>query len=683
MALLRQKLAAIAYALHPELRMASEPSRTHMVADLVGTLYAWPLALMGLIWLVAVTDLALLAAQWPLLLFLLALLFLFGRLTFNLYVELTRGTYFDWGGSLGTVVIWTRALIFGPTALWLPTIWALLQFSRRWLRERVTRQRWNLARNLALDLAGKVGAGLIALSIYRRWGGTWPLPGPVSAMALPALGSTIVWVSLSITLGVPLLIYWGRSPHLVGAERSLTRYVRFVVPFLGWRVFADPFAVFAAGLYSQQGFVALLFFLASLLLAGLLAHHLGQAVARSQQRSRELENLERLGRALIDARPDGSDLSDVLKRHVAGMFAFGRIEIRTVAGEILLRDPHDWPPVADATWAWLGTASSASWFALGAAVPWSDEPASHAVIVAPIRDVDGGETVGGIYLSLLIDPVAPSTLVPAVQSVAAQTASALHGAKVYARTLARQRVEQELALAGEIQASFLPTSLPEISGWQLAAALRPARETSGDFYDLIPLPNRRLGILVADVADKGMGAALYMALCRTLLRTYAVEYRTRPDHVLSVTNRRLLADSQASMFVTVFYGILDPVTSTLTYANAGHNPPYLLRAGESETAETLPRTGIALGISLGWTWDQKQVRIDEGGSLLIYSDGVTEAQNAEEVFYDEERLLSAYRALRGRQAQEIQEELLADVDAFVGDAPQFDDITMMVISHTP
>lgn len=120
MAGLRQKLAAIAYALHPELRMASEPSRTHMVADLIGTLYAGPLALMGLIWLVAVTDLALLAAQWPLLLFLLALLFLFGRLTFNLYVELTRGTFFDWGGSLGTVVIWTGALIFGPTALWLP-----------------------------------------------------------------------------------------------------------------------------------------------------------------------------------------------------------------------------------------------------------------------------------------------------------------------------------------------------------------------------------------------------------------------------------------------------------------------------------------------------------------------------------------------------------------------------------
>jgi NarL family two-component system response regulator LiaR len=242
-----------------------------------------------------------------------------------------------------------------------------------------------------------------------------------------------------------------------------------------------------------------------------------------------------------------------------------------------------------------------------------------------------------------------------------------------------QKVGQELALAGEIQASFLPEVLPDVPGWQLAARLEPARETAGDFYDLIPLPNGRLGILVADVADKGMGAALYMALSRTLIRTFAAEYHTRPDLVLGAVNGRILMDTRANLFVTVFYGILDPISGTLTYCNAGHNPPYLLNAEDRDSVQELGRTGIPLGIFEDVTWQQGAVPLAPGDVLVLYTDGITEAQDRREMFFGQERLLEIAQANLGRSAREIQDVLIAEVHKFVGDVPQFDDITLMVV----
>jgi hypothetical protein len=134
---------------------------------------------------------------------------------------------------------------------------------------------------------------------------------------------------------------------------------------------------------------------------------------------------------------------------------------------------------------------------------------------------------------------------------------------------------QELALAGRVQASLLPGAPPAILGWQAAATWKPARETSGDFYDFVSLPDGRIGIVIADVVDKGMGAALLMALSRTLIRSYAVDYPDHPEELLRVANQRIISDIRSGLFVTMFYGIIDPVSGSLTYCNAGHPPPYL------------------------------------------------------------------------------------------------------------
>ena len=350
---------------------------------------------------------------------------------------------------------------------------------------------------------------------------------------------------------------------------------------------------------------------------------------------------------------------------------------------MLLRHSDDRQPVAASAWEWLASQSEAQHILPGEVPPWDTQATDDALVVTPILDVETKAPIGGIYLSLRRDPDAASSMLPAVQSCAAQIASALHGARVYAQQLAHESVSRELALAGQIQADFLPDVLPDVPGWQLAAMLAPARETSGDFYDVIPLPSGRLGILIADVADKGMGAALFMALSRTLIRTYAVEYETQPGLVLAAANRRILADTHAGLFVTVFYGVLDTTSGELTYSNAGHNPPYLLNSRDGNTVQELDRTGVPLGILDAGTWQQRLVHLAPGDVLLLYTDGITEAQNAQEAFYDEDRLRKVVRANLGRSARDIQDSVIAQVDAFVGDAPQSDDITLMVVVRGP
>jgi sigma-B regulation protein RsbU (phosphoserine phosphatase) len=287
--------------------------------------------------------------------------------------------------------------------------------------------------------------------------------------------------------------------------------------------------------------------------------------------------------------------------------------------------------------------------------------------------------LGGIYIALSTLFEAPASVLPALQSLAAQIASALHRADEYQRELAYQRVDKELVLAAQIQASFLPVALPRVAGWQIAAALKPARQTSGDFYDALELPAGRVGLLVADVADKGTGAALFMALSRTLIRTYAFEYPDAPDMVLRAANRRMLTDAHTSMFVTAFYGVLDPASGQLIYANAGHNPPYLFGRPGDHAPQQLTNTGVPLGIEEAMSWSTRTVMLAPGDTLVLYTDGVSEAQNERGEFFDEARLRATVERSLGGSAADVQAALLDAVEAFAAGAPQSDDITVMVV----
>jgi len=250
----------------------------------------------------------------------------------------------------------------------------------------------------------------------------------------------------------------------------------------------------------------------------------------------------------------------------------------------------------------------------------------------------------------------------------------------YAQALDHEKMTKDLKKARQVQESLLPETLPVLPGWGLAVALKPAGETSGDFYDFIALPAGKMGISIADVTDKGTSAALFMALSRSLWRTYAVEYPDYPEKTMEVTNQRILADTHGGLFITLFYGILDPKTGDFSYCSAGHHPAYLVRSKDG-SIEELGRSGIPLGVLEETTWSQQRINIGQGDILVLYTDGVTDALNDKEQFFGQERLQEALRRHYRKPVNEMHELLLTEVRDWIGHAQQYDDITLMVIGR--
>jgi sigma-B regulation protein RsbU (phosphoserine phosphatase) len=274
-----------------------------------------------------------------------------------------------------------------------------------------------------------------------------------------------------------------------------------------------------------------------------------------------------------------------------------------------------------------------------------------------------------------------------LETVGDQIAIAMQEARLFQEVTKQERMKQELDVARRIQTSFLPECCPQIEGWELATVWRSAREVSGDFYDFIPLPPKlgadgrqvsRSGVVIADVADKGVPAALFMALCRTLVRTMAMDGRL-PDEAVGRANDLILADSQAGLFVTLFYTILDSVSGEIEYVNAGHLPALLIRTGHGiEQMEELRTNGIAMGVLPGVHYERRASHLGIGDLLVLYTDGVIEAQDAEQQMFGKAQLIATIYAHRMQSADELAQAIDNAVAAFVGDAPQFDDFTLVI-----
>ena len=271
-----------------------------------------------------------------------------------------------------------------------------------------------------------------------------------------------------------------------------------------------------------------------------------------------------------------------------------------------------------------------------------------------------------------------------LSDLATQTAPAVRVAQLVRQqqqeAKERERIEQELRVASLIQQTLLPKGLPELPGYEVAAYYQPAREVGGDFYDFLDLEDGRFGLVVGDVTDKGVPAALVMATTRTMLRA-AAQRLLSPGEVLQRVNDVLVQDIPPNMFVTCLYAILDTESGRLVYANAGHDLPYRRRAGRSEGAEELRARGMPLGLMPGMGYEEKEIVLEKGESVLFYSDGLVEAHDKSREMFGFPRLQGLVGAQRTGGSALIT-FLLSELRRFTGEGwEQEDDITLVTLDR--
>jgi sigma-B regulation protein RsbU (phosphoserine phosphatase) len=461
-------------------------------------------------------------------------------------------------------------------------------------------------------------------------------------------------------------------------------------------------------------------------------HILGTAIARARLYEQAKVRRVQEQRALLTLSQDllmSESLEPALQRLVrvgarlleADACAF--VEADEAAGRAVLRAAYGWHLPADAAWPIpLDPASPHLWYLPERAADLHLEALAD---LPPLLARQGFQGHMGIAVEISGAPVGTlmvgtrghrqfledeAQLLGILANLLVQT---LERERLHQEALAREKLEQELDLAREIQASFLPNCCPVVPGYQIEAYYRAARQVGGDFYDFIELPAapgaaaadeaprgvvfrggtrlpspgvrdlsaaQRLGVVIADVTDKGVPAALFMALSRTLLRATAIDGR-QPAEVLQRANRLILADSRAGLFVTTFYAVLETQTGQVTYANGGHNYPLLYETATDEV-RPLRAQGIVLGIVPQPQFEQLSLTMRPGDVLLLYTDGVTEAMNAQRELFGDDRLAAVLRANHRRGPQEILDAVLAEVTAFAGGQSQADDITMVVIKRS-
>jgi sigma-B regulation protein RsbU (phosphoserine phosphatase) len=311
---------------------------------------------------------------------------------------------------------------------------------------------------------------------------------------------------------------------------------------------------------------------------------------------------------------------------------------------------------------------------------------SFVSAVALIVRIAGGNTAGitAVLINVAIPMIILTTVAVAIFSLIVHNLINEKKTQNEKEHLEREmaRKDAELAIAADIQKSFLPDVIPQLEGFEIAGTNIPAKEVGGDFFDVVPLEvvplnKSRMGILIADVSGKGVPAALYMALSRIVIRVSASMF-SKVSEAISFANPVISQDSKTGMFVTVFYGVLDNEKHVLSYVNAGHNPPLLFRPGSDEPVE-LEATGIAMGALEDAPYGQGEISLESGDIIVLYTDGVTEAINDKNEMFEIPRLTRVVLENRQRPAQEMIDAVISAVNTFSQEQPQYDDITLMIV----
>ena len=299
---------------------------------------------------------------------------------------------------------------------------------------------------------------------------------------------------------------------------------------------------------------------------------------------------------------------------------------------------------------------------------------TRSEIAVPI--VSGGDVIGALNLeSDTLDAFSDAD-VEYLEFFAVAAAISIEKAVLHREVLEKHRIEQQLSIAKEVQMALLPAADPVLEGYDIAGTNVPTWEIGGDYFDYLPQPDGRLGVAIADVSGKGVPAALIMATFRAALRAQDVRHIAF-DAIASRLNRILLESMDASRYVTAFYGLLDPPTGTITFANCGHNPPLLLRAAGSR--DLLTSGGPALGMWRAATFVPGAASVRPGDILVLYTDGVVEVMNAAGEMFGIERLETVIRRRGSGSSRDLVEAVVGATRAFAGRAGYEDDFTLVII----
>jgi sigma-B regulation protein RsbU (phosphoserine phosphatase) len=329
--------------------------------------------------------------------------------------------------------------------------------------------------------------------------------------------------------------------------------------------------------------------------------------------------------------------------------------------DIEVRDPTPWKP------GWL----QAEGFRGHAVVPLLVEGGTVGVLVIDQRQPRMLDEDDLHYLCLMAN----------------QAAVAIEKGRLHEEELRMQGLERELTLARQIQLSLLPEAPPSVPGWEFAIFYEAAREVGGDFYDFFDLPGEsgynghRLGIVIADVTGKGVPAAMFMARTSTLIRGAGLGGFS-PSAAVSRANNLILQDRRSELLLTAFYGVLDTNTGRLVYARAGHNPPLWLHPATGQFQE-LTAQGFLLGALPGVEFEEREIAVAPGDLVVLYTDGVTEAMDANGQMFGEDRLQETLAAHAGASPHQIVEAVVDAVRAFAGGIAQSDDLALLVIRRSP
>jgi sigma-B regulation protein RsbU (phosphoserine phosphatase) len=270
------------------------------------------------------------------------------------------------------------------------------------------------------------------------------------------------------------------------------------------------------------------------------------------------------------------------------------------------------------------------------------------------------------------------------KSIAEQSAFALYNAIVYSEANEKKRLDHDLQIAREIQRVMLPSEAPSVEGFEISGLNIPARQVSGDYFDYIQVDDERLGVVIADVSGKGVPASLIMAICRSVLRSTAPQDPS-PSDVLQKVNRQLYPDIKEDMFISMAYTVLDHAHNTITLARAGHDAPLLYKRS-AKTVTPIKPPGMAVGIDSGDVFDRItrdfSVELERDDCLIFYTDGITEALDAQGDEFGMERMMQSVQASAENGAPAIVNRVTEDVRNFMGSQPQHDDITLIVVRKT-